>query len=101
MCDDCVKFLTDAQTEAKANTSFVNSLIENIENQCDLLGSGLSAMVRGSCLYQWVLLFFGRSRNQTVFPSSQCKQYVDQYGSLVIQQLMSMVSVLLMHQTVF
>uniref|UniRef100_A0AAQ4PFH6 Prosaposin n=1 Tax=Gasterosteus aculeatus aculeatus TaxID=481459 RepID=A0AAQ4PFH6_GASAC len=63
VCDDCVKFLTDAQTEAKANTSFVNSLIENIENQCDLLGSGLSAM---------------------------CKQYVDQYGSLVIQQLMSM-----------
>ncbi|KAL6101675.1 psap [Pungitius sinensis] len=63
VCEDCVKFLTDAQAEAKANTSFVNSLIENIENQCDLLGSGLSVM---------------------------CKQYVDQYGSLVIQQLMSM-----------
>ncbi|XP_075932615.1 prosaposin [Anarhichas minor] len=63
VCQDCVKFLTDAQAEAKANTSFVNSLIENIENQCDLLGPGMSAL---------------------------CKQYVSQYGVLVIQQLMSM-----------
>lgn len=45
MCQDCIKFLTDAQAEAKANSSFINSLIENIENQCDLLGPGLSAMV--------------------------------------------------------
>ncbi|XP_054455873.1 prosaposin [Anoplopoma fimbria] len=63
VCQDCVKFLTDAQTEAKANTTFVDSLIENIENQCDLLGESLAVM---------------------------CKQYVDQYGTLVIQQLMSM-----------
>ncbi|KAM6922973.1 prosaposin isoform 2-T2 [Lycodopsis pacificus] len=63
VCQDCVKFLTDAQAEAKANTSFVDSLIENIENQCDLLGPGMSSL---------------------------CKQYVGQYGVLVIQQLMSM-----------
>lgn len=46
MCQDCIKFLTDAQAEAKANSSFVDSLIENIENQCDLLGPALSSMVR-------------------------------------------------------
>ncbi|XP_034753387.1 prosaposin isoform X2 [Etheostoma cragini] len=63
VCQDCVKFLTDAQAEAKNNSSFVDSLIENIENQCDLLGPGLSSM---------------------------CKQYVGQYGSLVVEQLMSM-----------
>ncbi|KAE8280479.1 Prosaposin Proactivator polypeptide Saposin-A Saposin-B Saposin-C Saposin-D Precursor [Larimichthys crocea] len=63
VCQDCIKFLTDAQQEAKDNTSFIDSLIENIENQCDLLGPGLSAM---------------------------CKQYVSQYGVVVVQQLMSM-----------
>lgn len=46
MCQDCIKFLTDAQAEAKQNSSFVDSLIENIENQCDLLGPALSSMVR-------------------------------------------------------
>uniref|UniRef100_A0A8D3BW59 Prosaposin n=1 Tax=Scophthalmus maximus TaxID=52904 RepID=A0A8D3BW59_SCOMX len=65
VCQDCVKFLTDAQAEAKINSSFTDSLIENIENQCDLLGPGLSVM---------------------------CKQYISQYGTLVVEQLMSMVS---------
>ena len=46
MCQDCVKFLTDVQAEAKANSSFTDSLIENIENQCDKLGPGISEMVR-------------------------------------------------------
>ncbi|XP_070772119.1 prosaposin isoform X1 [Enoplosus armatus] len=63
VCQDCIKFLTDAQTEAKENSSFVDSLIENIENQCDLLGPSLSEM---------------------------CKEYVSQYGVIVVQQLMSM-----------
>uniref|UniRef100_A0A3Q0RPC0 Prosaposin n=1 Tax=Amphilophus citrinellus TaxID=61819 RepID=A0A3Q0RPC0_AMPCI len=63
VCQDCIKLLTDAQAEAKANSSFIDSLIENIEKQCDLLGPGLAA---------------------------QCKQYVSQYGTLVVQQLMSM-----------
>ncbi|XP_068580952.1 prosaposin [Cebidichthys violaceus] len=63
VCQDCVKFLTDAQAEAKANSSFVSSLIENIQNQCDLLGAGIAEM---------------------------CKQYVGQYGELVVEQLMSM-----------
>ncbi|KAI4874094.1 hypothetical protein NFI96_016336 [Prochilodus magdalenae] len=63
VCDDCVKFITDAQTEAKSNASFLNSLIAQIESQCDLLGAGLADM---------------------------CKQYVSQYGPLIFQQLMSM-----------
>lgn len=46
VCDDCVKFLTDAQAEAKSNTSFIDGLIENLENQCDLLGPGIADMVR-------------------------------------------------------
>lgn len=46
VCQDCIKFLTDAQAEAKANSSFVDSLIENIENQCDLLGPSMSSLVR-------------------------------------------------------
>ncbi|KAK5614936.1 hypothetical protein CRENBAI_009075 [Crenichthys baileyi] len=63
VCQDCIKFLTDAQAEAKANSSFIDSLIQNIEHQCDLLGPGLSDM---------------------------CRQYVGQYGPVVVQQLMSM-----------
>ena len=49
MCQDCVQFLTDAQQQAKANSTFVNSLIEQIESQCDLLGPGISDLV-GVCL---------------------------------------------------
>ncbi|XP_031434822.1 prosaposin isoform X2 [Clupea harengus] len=63
VCEDCVKFLTDTQEQAKSNATFVNALIEQIEAQCDLLGPGLSDM---------------------------CKQYVSQYAPLVVQQLMSM-----------
>uniref|UniRef100_A0A1A8KVP6 Prosaposin n=1 Tax=Nothobranchius kuhntae TaxID=321403 RepID=A0A1A8KVP6_NOTKU len=63
VCDDCVKFLTDAQNEAKSNTTFVDALIASIEKQCELLGPGMSDI---------------------------CKQYVGEYGTVVIQQLMSM-----------
>ncbi|XP_010783208.1 prosaposin isoform X2 [Notothenia coriiceps] len=63
VCQDCVKFMTDAQAEAKNSSTFVDSLIENLENQCDLLGPGVSDM---------------------------CKQYVSQYAASVIQAIMSM-----------
>nr|XP_023678362.1 prosaposin isoform X1 [Paramormyrops kingsleyae] len=63
VCQDCVQFITDAQSQAKANSSFIDSLIAQIEKQCDLLGPGISDM---------------------------CKTYVAQYGPLVFQQLMSM-----------
>lgn len=45
VCEDCVKFITDAQEEAKKNSTFVSSMIEQIESQCDLLGPGLADMV--------------------------------------------------------
>ncbi|XP_008320512.1 prosaposin isoform X2 [Cynoglossus semilaevis] len=63
VCQDCVKFLTDAQSEAKTNSSFVNDLIEKIESQCDDLGPGMADL---------------------------CKQYVSQYAPLLVEQLMSM-----------
>ncbi|XP_061693159.1 prosaposin isoform X2 [Syngnathoides biaculeatus] len=63
VCQDCIKFMTDAQAEGKANTSFVNSLIMKFEENCDNLGPGLSDM---------------------------CKEYISQYGSLVLQKVFSM-----------
>lgn len=46
VCDDCVKFITDTQAEAKKNTSFITSLIAQLESQCDLLGPEFSDLVR-------------------------------------------------------
>lgn len=96
MCEDCIKLLTDAQAEAKANSSFIDSLIENIEKQCDMLGPGLADQVNIPCVG-----FFTtprRKKNKAflipILLSLQCKQYVSQYGTLVVQQLMSMVSLL-------
>nr|XP_057915091.1 prosaposin [Doryrhamphus excisus] len=63
VCQDCIKFLTDAQAEAKTNSSYIDTLIENIEKKCDQLGPGLSDM---------------------------CRQYVSQYGVLALQQLFAM-----------
>ncbi|XP_051504691.1 prosaposin-like isoform X2 [Myxocyprinus asiaticus] len=63
VCQDCVTFITDTQDQAKSNASFVNALLVQVENQCELLGPGMSDM---------------------------CKEYISQYGPLVIQQLMSM-----------
>jgi len=63
VCEDCVKFLTDTQEQAKSNASFVNTLIAQLESQCEELGPGISDL---------------------------CKQYISQYAPLVMQQLMSM-----------
>ncbi|XP_046721684.1 prosaposin isoform X3 [Silurus meridionalis] len=63
VCDDCLKFITDMQDEARKNASFVSSLIEQIEHQCDLMGPEFADI---------------------------CKQYVGQYAPLILQQLMSM-----------
>uniref|UniRef100_A0A8C2FFK1 Saposin B-type domain-containing protein n=1 Tax=Cyprinus carpio TaxID=7962 RepID=A0A8C2FFK1_CYPCA len=65
VCQDCVTLISDTQEEAKANSSFINTLLARVESQCDLLGPGLS---------------------------DTCKQYISQYGPLVFIQLMSMVS---------
>ncbi|XP_047668142.1 prosaposin-like isoform X6 [Tachysurus fulvidraco] len=63
VCDDCVKFITDTQTAAKKNTTFIDAMIAQIESQCDLLGPGIADI---------------------------CTQYVSQYAPLIFQQLMSM-----------
>uniref|UniRef100_A0A3Q1K3N2 Prosaposin n=1 Tax=Anabas testudineus TaxID=64144 RepID=A0A3Q1K3N2_ANATE len=63
VCQQCINFITSVQAEAKANSSFVDSLIANYESKCDELGPGMADM---------------------------CKQYVSQYGPVVVQQLMSM-----------
>jgi len=63
VCQDCVKFLTDAQQQAKENQTFVSTLIESLQKQCDVLGPGMSDL---------------------------CKQYISQYAPIIVQQLMSM-----------
>jgi len=63
VCEDCVKFLTDVQKEAQSNSSFVNTMIERIEKQCDDLGPGMADL---------------------------CREYVSQYAPLLVQQLLSM-----------
>ncbi|KAK2896394.1 hypothetical protein QQF64_006155 [Cirrhinus molitorella] len=63
VCKDCVTFISDTQDEAKTNSSFISTLLAQVESQCELLGPGMSDM---------------------------CKQYISQYGPLVFQQLMSM-----------
>jgi len=63
VCLDCVTFLTDAQQQAKENVSFVSSLIESLQKQCDVLGPGMEDL---------------------------CKQYISQYAPIIVQQLMSM-----------
>ncbi|XP_027021506.2 prosaposin isoform X3 [Tachysurus fulvidraco] len=63
VCDDCIKFITDTQTAAKKNTTFIDAMIAQIESQCDLLGPGIADI---------------------------CRQYVSQYAPLIFQQLMSM-----------
>ncbi|XP_066536220.1 prosaposin [Hoplias malabaricus] len=63
VCEDCVKFISDFQAEAKKNTTFISAFIAQVEEQCELLEPGIAEI---------------------------CKQYISQYGPLVVQQLMSM-----------
>ncbi|XP_077352528.1 prosaposin [Festucalex cinctus] len=63
VCQDCIKFMTDAQAEEKANSSFVDTLLEKVEENCDKMGPSLSDM---------------------------CKQYISMYGNLVLQKIFSM-----------
>ncbi|XP_076018815.1 prosaposin [Genypterus blacodes] len=63
ICEDCIKFLTDAKEEAKKNETFLSSLIELIEQQCDHLGPGLAEM---------------------------CKEYIGQYAPKFLDEFMSM-----------
>uniref|UniRef100_A0A8C7JJ63 Prosaposin n=1 Tax=Oncorhynchus kisutch TaxID=8019 RepID=A0A8C7JJ63_ONCKI len=118
LCEDCVKFITDFQDEAKSNTTFVNSLIERIQRQCDLLGPGISDMVRGRTHWHLGRRVWGRrfkscltdpcplpllppSSQQdvvrvletvcSVLPpslSAQCKDLIESYGQAIIKLLL-------------
>ncbi|XP_068183104.1 prosaposin [Antennarius striatus] len=63
VCQDCIQFLDDVQKQAKDNSSYLNSLIENFENQCDLLGPSMSEL---------------------------CKEYISQYATEALEKLMAM-----------
>lgn len=95
--------MTDAQAEVKKNSSYVDALIQNIENQCDMLGPGISDLVS-----PFIHVLFSHKHFQFInfylhfllpftfhgFPVLQCKQYVSQYAPQIVQQVLSMVSLL-------
>ncbi|XP_071247462.1 prosaposin isoform X5 [Salvelinus alpinus] len=82
LCEDCVKFITDFQDEAKRNTTFINSLIERIQSQCDLLGPGISDMQDVVRVLEKVCLVLPPSL------SAQCKDLIESYGKVIIELLL-------------
>ncbi|XP_043837519.1 prosaposin isoform X2 [Dromiciops gliroides] len=63
VCQDCVKLVTDVQTAIKTNSSFVDSLVDHLKEECDRLGAALSDM---------------------------CKSYITQYSEIAVQMMMHM-----------
>nr|XP_014343936.1 PREDICTED: prosaposin isoform X1 [Latimeria chalumnae] len=63
VCQSCVQFVADAQAAIRANASFAQNLILQVQKQCDDLGPGMSDI---------------------------CKDYVSQYAPVVIQTLLNM-----------
>ncbi|XP_006889030.1 PREDICTED: prosaposin [Elephantulus edwardii] len=63
VCEDCVQMVTDLQTAVRTNTSFVESFVEHIKEECDRLGPGMSDM---------------------------CKNYINQYSEIAVQMMMHM-----------
>ncbi|XP_074088881.1 prosaposin [Macrotis lagotis] len=63
VCQDCVKFVTDVQDAIKTNSSFVESLVDHLKEECDRLGPGMSDM---------------------------CKTYISQYSEIAVQMMMHM-----------
>ncbi|MCQ8063978.1 hypothetical protein NP303_24750, partial [Salmonella enterica] len=63
VCQDCVKLVTDVQTSVKTNSTFVQTLVAHVKEQCDRLGPGMADM---------------------------CKNYIDQYSDIAIQMVMHM-----------
>ncbi|XP_055454837.1 prosaposin isoform X1 [Psammomys obesus] len=63
VCQDCVKLITDIQNAVRTNTTFVQSLVEHVKEECDRLGPGMADM---------------------------CKSYVNQYSGVAVQMLMHM-----------
>uniref|UniRef100_A0A7M4EI85 Prosaposin n=1 Tax=Crocodylus porosus TaxID=8502 RepID=A0A7M4EI85_CROPO len=63
VCEDCVQLVTDVQEAVRSNSSFVNSLIAHVKEECERLGPGMSEL---------------------------CKNYISEYSDLVIQMMMHM-----------
>ncbi|XP_051042713.1 prosaposin isoform X2 [Phodopus roborovskii] len=63
VCQDCVKMVTDIQTAVRTNSTYVQSLVEHVKEECDRLGPGMADM---------------------------CKNYVDQYSEVAVQMMMHM-----------
>uniref|UniRef100_A0A4X2KXG0 Prosaposin n=1 Tax=Vombatus ursinus TaxID=29139 RepID=A0A4X2KXG0_VOMUR len=63
VCQDCVRLVTDVQNAVKTNSSFVESLVDHLKEECDRLGPGISDM---------------------------CKNYISQYSDIAVQMMMHM-----------
>ncbi|XP_068927197.1 prosaposin isoform X2 [Petaurus breviceps papuanus] len=63
VCQDCVKLVTDVQNAVKTNSTFVESLVDHLKEECDRLGPAVSDM---------------------------CKNYISQYSEIAVQMMMHM-----------
>ncbi|XP_060225472.1 prosaposin isoform X1 [Meriones unguiculatus] len=63
VCQDCVKLITDIQNAVRTNSTFVQSLVEHVKEQCDRLGPSMADM---------------------------CKNYINEYSGVAVQMLMHM-----------
>ncbi|XP_036590419.1 prosaposin isoform X2 [Trichosurus vulpecula] len=61
VCQDCVHLVTDVQNAIKNNSTFVESLVDHLKEECDRLGPGVSDM---------------------------CKSYISQYSDIAVQMVM-------------
>ncbi|KAJ6657767.1 hypothetical protein lerEdw1_001954 [Lerista edwardsae] len=63
VCQDCIQLITDVQEAVRTNSTFVKSLIDHAEEECERLEPAFADM---------------------------CKSYISQYSDLAIQMLMHM-----------
>nr|XP_021511982.1 prosaposin [Meriones unguiculatus] len=63
VCQDCVKLITDIQNAVRTNSTFVQSLVEHVKEQCDRLGPSMADMV---------------------------SHYINEYSGVAVQMLMHM-----------
>lgn len=45
MCQDCVQLITDVQEAVRSNTTFVKSLIDHVEEECERWEPAFADMV--------------------------------------------------------
>lgn len=51
VCQDCIQLITDVQEAVRTNTTFVKSLIDHVEEECERLEPAFADMVTVS--YRW------------------------------------------------